>query len=112
MTKLSLSPGADFVSKPRGRIVRVTWRQPTPPPHEFVAIACPEEEGGYSVFAINFPGVISQGETLDEVKTNIAEAFLAMLGSRRKHGEDMQFSHSPALDVSADCIRLRIKVDG
>jgi predicted RNase H-like HicB family nuclease len=94
-----------------GNIVRITWRQQCPPSHEFTAIACPEDEGGYSIFAANYPGVISEGDTLDEAKQNIAEAFLAMLESRRKHGEGMAFSNDPPIGVSAGCIRLRIRVD-
>lgn len=95
---------------PRGRIVRFKWQVQGPPAHEFWAAACPEEEGGYSVFAINYPGVVSQGETLDEARTNIAEAFLAMLESRRKHGEEMLFSHKP-IELPGNCERLRIRVD-
>ena len=79
---------------------------------EFQAAICPEEEGGYSVVALHFPGVVSQGETIEEAKANIAEAFTAMLEARRKRGEDMQFSATPALDLSEDCQRVWITVDG
>lgn len=39
------------------------------------ALVCPEEEGGYSVHCMNLPGVISQGETLEEAIENISDAF-------------------------------------
>lgn len=79
--------------------------------HEFAAIACAEEDGGYSVFALNYPGVVSQGDTLEEAKANIAEAFLGMLEARRKHGEGMSYSYQPVIDV-AGCVRVWISVDG
>ena len=107
----TLSPDMN-ASALQGSIVRKTWNFATPPPHEFVAVVCEEAEGGYSVFALNYPGVISQGDTMSEVESNIAEAFAAMLEARRKHGEDMQFSHSPWLDVPASSQRLWIKFDG
>ena len=107
-----LSPVSDFNSNINGEIRRVDWKYEDPPPREFEAIVCPEEEGGYSVFALNYPGVISQGDTLDEAKANIAEAFIGMLEARRKHGEDMQFSSSQPLDLPAGSKRVRIKVDG
>jgi predicted RNase H-like HicB family nuclease len=95
-----------------GTVVAVNWRDPPTAYHEFVAIACPEEDGGYSVFAPNYPDVISQGDTLDEVRVNIGEAFLAVLESRRKHGEEMRHTPSASIDVPRNCEHLRITVDG
>ena len=93
--------------------IAVEWKPPeSPAPHEFVAILCPEDEGGFSVFAERYPGIISQGDNRDEAEANIAEAFLAMLEAKRKHGEGLEFSHEPMLEVPANCIRLRIRVDG
>jgi predicted RNase H-like HicB family nuclease len=110
MTIISPLSNASEVS-PRGQLIRLKWKQQNPPSHEFVAIACPEEEGGFSIFALNYPGVVSQGETLDEAKANIAEAFLAVLEARRKRGEEMQFSYNPPVEVPKNCNRLRVIVD-
>jgi predicted RNase H-like HicB family nuclease len=41
---------------------------------EYNAIFNPEKEGGYSVFVPSLPGCISQGDTFEEAKANIAEA--------------------------------------
>jgi predicted RNase H-like HicB family nuclease len=95
----------------QGEIVRVKWSRQSPRAHEFVAIACPEDDGGYSVFALNYPGVISQGDTLDEARTNIAEAFSAMLEARRKRREEMAFSQA-TIDVPPNASRLRVTVNG
>ncbi len=80
--------------------------------HEFEALLCPEEEGGFSVFALHYPGVISQGESLEEAKTNIAEAFIGMLESRNKHGEKMEFSQSPTVEMTPECQLVRVTIDG
>jgi predicted RNase H-like HicB family nuclease len=43
--------------------------------YECRVLVCPEDEGGYSVHALRLPGVVSQGETIDEALANISEAF-------------------------------------
>ena len=39
------------------------------------AVLCSEPDGGFSVYARNLPGVVSQGETIDEAIENVKEAF-------------------------------------
>ena len=95
--------------------LHVLANQTLPPPatinvcwwRYFDAVACPEDEGGYSVFGVHYPGVISQGETLDEAKANIAEAFLAM---RDVVGEDLEYSESPCVEVGPESRSFRVKV--
>lgn len=41
---------------------------------QFTIIIQKEDEGGYSGQCLEIPGVISQGESLDELKKNITEA--------------------------------------
>jgi predicted RNase H-like HicB family nuclease len=45
------------------------------------------EEGGYWAEAPEFPGCVSQGETLDELERNIREAIEAWLASEREDGD-------------------------
>jgi predicted RNase H-like HicB family nuclease len=40
----------------------------------------PAEEGGYWAEVPGFPGCVSEGETLDEVRANIREAFEGVFG--------------------------------
>jgi predicted RNase H-like HicB family nuclease len=89
-----------------------TWKQFTPPPHEFLAVACREEEGGFSVFAMRHPGIVSQGETIEEAKANIADAFSAMLEACNKLGEPLPFSDTPVVDLTGDCQQFWVTVDG
>ena len=86
---------------PPARKINVCWWR------YFDAIACPEDEGGFSVFAVHYPGVISQGETLEEAEANIAEAFLAI---RDVIGEDLEYSESPCVDVGPGAHSFRVKV--
>lgn len=47
---------------------------------KFTIIVNKEKEGGYSGQCLEFPGAISQGETLKELKTNMADAINLVLG--------------------------------
>lgn len=92
---------------PQIQIVSIkSWNHPAL--HEFQAMVCPEEEGGYSIFAINYPGVISQGETIEEAEDNIKDAFLSVLNSRKNHGEEMEYSHRPTVEKQPGCKIIRV----
>lgn len=96
-----------------GNLVSVVWdNDPNPRQHEFDAIAVPEDEGGFSVFAICYPGIVSQGETVEEAKFNIAEAFLLMLETRREFGESLEYSQTSVVAEPSNAIKLRITVNG
>ena len=48
--------------------------------YECRVVICPESEGGFSAHALRLPGVVSQGETIEESLANIADAFRAAMG--------------------------------
>ncbi|HEY2325433.1 MAG TPA: type II toxin-antitoxin system HicB family antitoxin [Thermoanaerobaculia bacterium] len=50
----------------------------------FTAVFEPAEEGGYVAFVEELPGAISQGETLDEARTNLKEAVELILETNRE----------------------------
>ena len=112
MTELMVMP--NIARRQPGKIVSLTWQHfVSPPRHEFLAIACPdEEEGGFSVFAANIPGVVSQGETVEEATANISEAFIGMLEACRKRGQPLPYSDRPVIGMTSDCQKLWITVDG
>ncbi len=60
--------------------------------YECRALVCEEEEGGYSAYALCLPGVVSQGETEEEAKRNIAEAFGAALSVYLEHGDPIPWA--------------------
>ncbi len=50
----------------------------------FTAVFEPAAEGGYVAFVEELPGAISQGETLDEARTNLKEAVELILETNRE----------------------------
>lgn len=48
------------------------------------AVFEPVKEGGYSCFLEEIPAVISQGETLEEAKSNLADALRLVLQYQRE----------------------------
>jgi predicted RNase H-like HicB family nuclease len=61
------------------------------------ALVCPEEEGGFSSFALRLPGVASQGETEDEALLNLKEAFRGTLAAYLEGGMEIPWG-----DVTVD----------
>lgn len=51
------------------------------------AMICPEPEGGYSAFALRLPGVVSQGESIEDAIDNLKEAFAGALEEYLSSGE-------------------------
>jgi predicted RNase H-like HicB family nuclease len=87
------------------------WQHQSPPPRQFLVAICPEEEGGFSVFALNYPEVVSQGDTIEEAKSNIAEAFVAVVESKEARGQHAEFSARP-VEIPNDCERCWISING
>lgn len=59
-----------------------------------------DETGGYWGEVLEFPGCISQGESLDEMDSNIREAIEAVLDVKLEDGEDIaSISRAPASTV-------------
>lgn len=48
-----------------------------------------QPEGGYTVTVPSLPGCISEGDTFEEAKGNIAEAMTAYIESLAKDGEEI-----------------------
>lgn len=111
MTIVSHQSFAKSIQQPIGQVVAIEWKRQSPPPHEFLVIACPEEDGGFSAFAAHIPGVITQGESVEEVKANISEAFLAVLESCRQLGKPLPYSYQSVVEMSEGCQRLWVTVN-
>jgi predicted RNase H-like HicB family nuclease len=71
---------------------------------------CPEQEGGFSVIAPDLPGVVSQGETEEEAKANIVEAFLGALEVYASDSEAIPWN-SERSDMPSGAIECRIVVN-
>ena len=55
--------------------------------HSFTVLVHEAEEGGYWAEVPELPGCVSQGETLDELRRNVAEAIDLCLAIRKEDGE-------------------------
>lgn len=81
-----------------------SWEQPSNR-YECRAVFCPEAEGGFSVFALNLPGVASQGETEDEAICNIREAFRGALLAYCERNETIPWADAAQMEAEADELR-------
>lgn len=52
--------------------------------NNFTAVFQPADEGGFVAYAEELPGAITQGETLDEARENLAEAIQLVLEANRE----------------------------
>jgi predicted RNase H-like HicB family nuclease len=64
-------------------------RTVTPHVYRFTVVIEADEGGGYYAFCPALPGCYSQGETLEETKTNIREAVQCHLESLVKDGQPL-----------------------
>lgn len=52
--------------------------------NDFTAVFQPADEGGFVAYAEELPGAITQGETLEEARENLAEAIQLVLEANRE----------------------------
>lgn len=75
------------------------------------ALVCPEpKDGGFSIHCINLPGVISEGETVDEAIDNITDAFRETISYYRESGQKIPWKKRVATEVPHDSTELAILV--
>ncbi len=51
---------------------------------KLTAVFCPEEDGGYTAYIEEMPGVNTQGDNLKEAKSNLLEALSMVMEVRRE----------------------------
>lgn len=85
------------------------WRQFSTPVHECKILICPEAVG-FSAYALRLPGVVSEGETIDEAIRNITEAFLAALEAYRENKMEIPWSDAE-VDRTNGCFERWILVN-
>ena len=73
-------------------------------------LLCPESEGGFSAHALRLPGVVSQGESVDEALSNIADAFRGAVVVYRENDQAIPWEEV-ALDRPAGSLERWILVD-
>jgi predicted RNase H-like HicB family nuclease len=52
-------------------------------------VICPEADGGYSAHALKLPGIVSQGDTIEEATEQIKDAFREAVLVYQESGESI-----------------------
>ena len=69
---------------------------------EHTVYLLPEEDGGFSAFAADLPGCVSQGDTQEEALANIRESMEALIATYRKQGQPIPWEAGDALRWAAE----------
>ena len=64
--------------------------------YRYTVLFEPAEEGGYVVTCPSLPGLVTEGDTLEEARDMAADAIRGYLESLVKHGEEIPLEHHPA----------------
>src|SRR5713226_3795461 len=64
--------------------------------YKYTAVFEPAEEGGYVVTVPALPGLVTEGDTLDEARKMVKDAIRGYLESLVKHGEEIPLEPNPA----------------
>jgi antitoxin HicB len=64
--------------------------------YQYTVVFEPAEEGGYVVTVPALPGVVTEGDTLEEARAMAKDAIRGYLESLMKHGEEIPVEASPA----------------
>jgi antitoxin HicB len=64
--------------------------------YQYTAVFEPAEEGGYVVTVPALPGLVTEGDTLEEARAMVKDAIRGYLESLLKHGEEIPLEPSPA----------------
>ncbi|MSR57277.1 MAG: type II toxin-antitoxin system HicB family antitoxin [Planctomycetaceae bacterium] len=79
--------------------------------YECKTLLIPEDDGGFSAFAIRLPGVISQGDTEEEALQNIAEAFRGAIQAYADLKQDIPWRDVEVVDRQKGSMERWIIVD-
>jgi len=66
------------------------------PDYHYTVVFEPAEEGGYVVTVPALPGLVTEGDTLEEARAMVKDAIRGYLESLMKHGEEIPVESSPA----------------
>jgi antitoxin HicB len=64
--------------------------------YQYTAVFEPAEEGGYVVTVPALPGLVTEGDTLEEARARVRDAIRGYIESLIKHGEEIPIEPSPA----------------
>ena len=65
--------------------------------YRYTVVYEPAEEGGYVVTVPALPGLVTEGDTLEEARAMAEDAIRGYLESLRKHGEEIPTEQGEAI---------------
>jgi antitoxin HicB len=68
----------------------------------YTVVMTPEESGGYVVTCPALPGLVTEGDTLEEAREMAADAILGYLESLRKDGEPIPADNSIMEEITVE----------
>lgn len=77
--------------------------------YNFTVLFEPAEEGGYVVTCPALPGLVTEGDTLEEARAMARDAIRAYLESLRKDGRPIPADKKLALDPVKEEIRVALE---
>lgn len=77
--------------------------------HQFTVLFEPAEEGGYVVTCPALPGLVTEGDTLEEARAQAEDAIRGYLESLRKDGLPVPQDKKLPLDPVKDKIRVALE---
>ncbi len=66
------------------------------PQYQYTAVFEPAPEGGFTVTVPALPGLVTEGDTIEEARAMVKDAIRGYLESLVKHGEEIPAEPSPA----------------
>ncbi len=63
--------------------------------YHYTAVFEPAAEGGYTVTVPALPGLVTEGDTIEEARAMVKDAIRGYLESLVKHGEEIPIEPSP-----------------
>jgi antitoxin HicB len=78
--------------------------------YRYTVLFEPAEEGGYVVTCPSLPGLVTEGDTLEEARANAAEAIRGYLESLAKDGQPIPPEHpEPRSKIIAETVAVAIE---
>jgi antitoxin HicB len=65
------------------------------PQYQYTAVFEPAPEGGFTVTVPALPGLVTEGDTIEEARAMVKDAIRGYLESLVKHGEEIPIEPSP-----------------
>ena len=76
----------------------------------YTAVFEPAVEGGYTVTVPSLPGVVAEGDTLEEARQMVADAIHCYLESLQKDGLPLPESETGATPLVAEKVKIQLKI--